>query len=659
MTPKASAVVADKWRPRLALVLATVLLLPLAGLLLLRVYDGALMRQAEAELIAQGAALVAVVSRDAEATLPPDAPLGPSASTSPYAPVEPGLDLTGSVLPPRPDAVAPATPPDLALAAFGARQAPLLAATQRTTLAGFRLLDPDGRVIAGREEVGQSLAHVPEVAAALGGRFAAALWRRVSKHPDPGVASISRGTAVRVFVAMPVIARGRVAGVLYLSRTPSGTLRGLYGQRRALAVGAVSVLAAAAALGLVLHRTINSPVRDLLHLARAVAGGDRQALRPGRRQGTREFADLSRGLVAMAARLVARSDAVSSFAAHVSHELKSPLSAIRGAAELLRDDVDEQAMSAEQRRLFLDNITSDATRLGALLVRLREMALAETGGSAGETAVASLLPALRLRFSTLIIDAAGNTGAVTALSAEVAGIVLSHLCDNAVRHGAHRVDLQAHRQAGRLMLEVRDDGAGISPGNRARVFDAFFTTRRADGGTGMGLAIVRALLSAHGGAITLAETAAGTCFVLDVPLARGSEPIALVPAFCFRPVALAATAAVIAAGLALRAFGPGAGLPYTVTKYGGSILWGAMVYGLVAVTLPRTAPAWRLGGAALVAATIECVRLIGWPALDAFRRTVAGEVLLGRVFSIWNLAAYALGIAAMALVGSARFKRLR
>ena len=106
---------------------------------------------------------------------------------------------------------------------------------------------------------------------------------------------------------------------------------------------------------------------------------------------------------------------------------------------------------------------------------------------------------------------------------------------------------------------------------------------------------------------------------------------------------LAGTALVIAAGLALRLLE--LGLPGPVVKWGGSVLWGAMVYGLVGLVLPR--PRGRIVAvAAAVALAVELFRLIHTPALDAFRLTLAGKLLLGRVFSPWNLFAYAAGILA-------------
>ncbi|MBM7049653.1 MULTISPECIES: DUF2809 domain-containing protein [Rhizobium] len=102
----------------------------------------------------------------------------------------------------------------------------------------------------------------------------------------------------------------------------------------------------------------------------------------------------------------------------------------------------------------------------------------------------------------------------------------------------------------------------------------------------------------------------------------------------------------IAGGLALRRFGYAANLPFAVVKYGGSILWGAMVYWLLATIFVSSRP-FRIATVALiVAVAVEFFRLWHTPALDAFRLTTAGALLLGRVFSRWNIAAYALGIAA-------------
>ncbi|MES5096624.1 DUF2809 domain-containing protein [Agrobacterium sp. BA1120] len=107
---------------------------------------------------------------------------------------------------------------------------------------------------------------------------------------------------------------------------------------------------------------------------------------------------------------------------------------------------------------------------------------------------------------------------------------------------------------------------------------------------------------------------------------------------------------VIAAGLLLRRYGYTVGLPFVVVKYGGSVLWGSMVYLLVATVMPLRK--WHLAVAIAcgLAIAVELIRLVHFPALDAFRATTSGALLLGRVFSLWNIACYGLGIAVATLI---------
>lgn len=116
----------------------------------------------------------------------------------------------------------------------------------------------------------------------------------------------------------------------------------------------------------------------------------------------------------------------------------------------------------------------------------------------------------------------------------------------------------------------------------------------------------------------------------------------------------AAAFAAIIGGSALRLVPMG--LPYFIVKYGGSTIWGAMVYAMVA----SCAPFARLRTIILIALAIavmsEVFRLYQTPELDAFRRTLAGQLLLGRIFSVWNIAAYGAGII-LASIADAAFRR--
>jgi hypothetical protein len=102
--------------------------------------------------------------------------------------------------------------------------------------------------------------------------------------------------------------------------------------------------------------------------------------------------------------------------------------------------------------------------------------------------------------------------------------------------------------------------------------------------------------------------------------------------------------AIIALGLSLRRFGFGLGLSGAVVKYGGSILWGTMVFFIVAIVLPALSRMKIAAIAAAIAVVVELFRLFHTPWLDAFRLTLAGALLLGRIFSPWDILAYGVGI---------------
>jgi hypothetical protein len=97
-------------------------------------------------------------------------------------------------------------------------------------------------------------------------------------------------------------------------------------------------------------------------------------------------------------------------------------------------------------------------------------------------------------------------------------------------------------------------------------------------------------------------------------------------------------------GLALRRFGLGIGMPALIVKYGGSVLWGAMVFFLVAIAIPRFSRFHIASASAVIAVGVELLRLVHTPWLDDFRLTLVGALLLGRIFSPRDILAYGVGI---------------
>jgi two-component system, OmpR family, sensor histidine kinase CreC len=523
----------EKWRPSLGLVvsvaLASVAMLPLVGLFFFRLYDNQLIHQTEAELVAQGRVLAAVYARDVEARLGDGIALG--AEIQPESrpdredqmtPIRPALDLAadGDLLRRRPNALPATTPASPTYVEIGTKLMPIVLETQKVTLAGFRILDPRGVVIAGRDEVGQSLAHIEEVATALQGQYRAVLRTRKPDKPPPPIYSVSRGVGVHVFSAMPVIVGNRVAGVVYTSRTPSNIFAHLYQERGKFILAGLAVVLATAIIGLIFARTITRPMHELVDRAARIGRGDRNAFQPLAHYGTREFAQLSHSFLDMAEQLSRRSDYIATFSAHLTHELKSPLTSIKGAAELLLDSLQSPSdnLSRMEQKNFISNILSDTGRLEVMTQRLRELARAEAAPLNEHTELSHVIGGLKSRFPTRAIEAAGALDRSIGMSGEKALIVLSHLTDNAIRHNAKRVRLEAVEENSSIKVTVSNDGDPISESNREKIFDAFFTTRRDTGGTGMGLAIAQAVMTSHGGSIRLLPSEPGVAFELRVPV---------------------------------------------------------------------------------------------------------------------------------------------
>jgi two-component system OmpR family sensor kinase len=274
-------------------------------------------------------------------------------------------------------------------------------------------------------------------------------------------------------------------------------------------IGALGVaLVLTIGIAVVFSRTITGPIDALIERTREIGKGGRAAIVATEQQGTREIATLSQSFLDLAERLVDRTEYVSSFAAHVSHELKSPVTSIRGSAELLRD----AEMTKDERQRFLDHIIADSDRLSDLLDSLRQLARADLDAEPGSSTVAAAIVGHHAVLS-------GETSAPIALGPEAAKAVFDQLLRNATEHGATEVRISAERTGSSLRVVVADNGEGVSPGNRDRIFEPFFTTRREAGGTGMGLQIVRAMLAAHGGTIVLLQSETGAAFEIRVPLA--------------------------------------------------------------------------------------------------------------------------------------------
>jgi two-component system sensor histidine kinase KdpD len=217
----------------------------------------------------------------------------------------------------------------------------------------------------------------------------------------------------------------------------------------------------------------------------------------------------------------------------VTHDLRTPLTSIRAAATTL---VSQPDLSESERAELAAVVDEESTRLDRLIGQAVEMAQLDAAAvkidarpqdvrEMLETAVEDMRPLLRER--SVAVQVVGD-GKPVSMDRALVHRVLRHLIENAVRYSpeATAIEIQARADDYRLLVTVADQGPGIDPAEQPFVFDKFFRGRRHRGqraGTGMGLAIVKAIMEAHGGGIELtSEPGRGTRFTFWLPLHSGS-----------------------------------------------------------------------------------------------------------------------------------------
>jgi two-component system, OmpR family, sensor kinase len=268
--------------------------------------------------------------------------------------------------------------------------------------------------------------------------------------------------------------------------------------------------------------------------ARAIAAGDLDA-----RVGLPdtdvddEFAAVGRAIDSMAAELGRHRSLERAFLMSISHDLRTPLTSIRGYAEAVAEGA---ADDEESRRRAASIIEAEARRLERLVADLLELArldAREFSLHMGPVDVAEVArgSALALepaaREAGLQLTVTGEPGPVVAQAdAERLGQVVANLVENALKYASRTVEVTTRAVGGGAELAVADDGPGIDPADLPRVFERLYTSRRQPGrkvGTGLGLAIVRELVTAMGGRVDVGPTAGGgTRFVVTLPATASS-----------------------------------------------------------------------------------------------------------------------------------------
>lgn len=393
------------------------------------------------------------------------------------------------------------------------------------TLSGMRMVNPQGVIIASTgKDIGLSIDHWQEIHKALAGYRISTLRKRHTNSPSPAIASISRGTKIRVFVATPVIINNRVIAAIVVSRTPATITQSLYHHANTLILLLGLLVLLVIFVSFFTSIVISKPVSAVTDQAKLIASGSSTGIVPINNPKTLEIAELSNAVVKMGNALEYKAEYIKQFASQVSHAFKTPLTSIQGALELLRDHV--KTMSDQERNRFLENLESDAKYLELMVSRLLGLANAEMSEVAlYRTSINSVLNALlnRAAYKGLTITLSGaEADYFVNIEQTVLESIFQNLVDNTLLHGKGPVSIsvglpeQPKAASNSIMVTYQDSGPGISTANVSKIFTPFFTTARESGGTGLGLAMIRALVEKHGGSIEYIKQAQGACFELHL-----------------------------------------------------------------------------------------------------------------------------------------------
>ena len=358
-------------------------------------------------------------------------------------------------------------------------------------------------------------------AAALGGAQLLALRRR-------RLGSLGRqfGLAVAIMVGQALAAVVAVAALMFVSDRDAVLVSLIVAF-----TGLVSVLAARRLAGGML-----SDVQALRDGLEAVAQGRRDVrIATSGRDELAELADEANAMIERLDHEERRRDAADrarrELVAAVSHDLRTPITSLRLLTEAVRDDVVDESLRHE----YLRRMGTHIDALGSLIDDLFELSRIEAGDidwSMRQVALADLVDE-----TVGAMDAEARAHGVQVRSEVARPLVAAHanpeklqrvlfnLIQNAIRHtpADGSVTVRAREVAGAVEVEVADTGAGISAADRPKVFDALYRggpdASRTGEGAGLGLAISKAIVEAHGGRIWLADVAPGTSVRFSVPAA--------------------------------------------------------------------------------------------------------------------------------------------
>ena len=385
-----------------------------------------------------------------------------------------------------------------------------------TDAQGHVLLDTAG------QDLGADYARWRNIARTLQGEYGARTTRDVQTDEATSV----------MYVSAPILVEGRIAGVLTVSKAASTVQAIIDGSEQKMLRGGVLFLLLSAAVGLAITWWLVAQVRRLRRYAQQVQGPTHQeteATQPAPRTPDipdvpGELGELARAMDAMRRRLAGR-DYIEGYVRALTHELKSPVAAIRGAGELLQDD-----LPAADRQMFAQQVVDQSLRLQSLIDQLLQLSQLEQrpavlpgAGSTplracAEHAIAQLQTAAAQKGIRLQLQGDGGSGPWEARLLELA---ISNLLANAIDFAPTGSQVAVVLDG--PQLSVQDRGPGVPDALLPKLGERFFTTPRPNGersGTGLGLSITLRIMQLHGGQLRFANTRPGFAATMDLRMQR-------------------------------------------------------------------------------------------------------------------------------------------
>jgi two-component system, OmpR family, sensor kinase len=347
------------------------------------------------------------------------------------------------------------------------------------------------------------------------GRYRGDGWLSSGKEPVEVLVSLGDTFTLEGLAIQPIVVVAKSFGE---TKTVLETL-----QRALVGVALIGIVVAGFASYLA-ARSALSPITAVRDAAAAIGGRNLNLRVP--EQGTRdEVDDLAKTLNAMLERLESSFETQRRFTADASHELRTPVTAIGGHTSYLM----RRTNPTEAQKESLEAISNLSVRLGRLIGDLLDLARADAGFGIEHlpTNLMSLAEDVHLEVVAIAgnceIELLGDSSLKATIDPNRVRQVIRNLVQNALKAGSSRVVVEIAKEEQMARIAVQDNGSGIAAEHLDKLFDRFYrvdTSRdRAAGGSGLGLSIVKWIVEAHGGNITVSsEVGVGTRFVVSLPL---------------------------------------------------------------------------------------------------------------------------------------------